>query len=298
MDKMQRHELIYAMHNGDGKACSRLIETGGISPSDRIESHTHLHHAAMYGHADVCRVLLAAKAKPNAKERILRWTPLHYAAKYGYAAACQVLLEGKADPNSVDKYGRTPLHNAAGWMHAEVCRVLLQGGANMEVRSKLGSTPVALCFNKITDGKQQSGSDLVNTLRAFLDFGINPNARDSSWTLLHHAASTGHLGACRLLLASGADVNARTDDQRTALHFAAKDGHADICAYLLEAGAKIRARDSEGMTAMAIAKKNAFADVTLALRAKATRSKMERQIPKAKPTAEEKGRKLGSGGGI
>ena len=64
--------------------------------------------------------------------------------------------------------------------------------------------------------------------------------RDRGWTELHEAAKRGHLDAVRLLLAQGADPNAREPgDNTTPLHWAAAHGHVHVVRALLDAGADV-----------------------------------------------------------
>ena len=67
---------------------------------------------------------------------------------------------------------------------------------------------------------------------------------------LHRAAAGGDEEACKLLLASGADLGARDASGAAALHFAAAAGHVAACRLLLEAGAEATARDTAGDTAL------------------------------------------------
>jgi cytohesin len=76
--------------------------------------------------------------------------------------------------------------------------------------------------------------------------GANVNARDKSGaTPLHQAALKGNLAFVTLLLQHGADVNARDGDGATPLHNAALSGHREVAALLLDKGADREARDTE-----------------------------------------------------
>jgi hypothetical protein len=81
---------------------------------------------------------------------------------------------------------------------------------------------------------------------------INVNVKDDEYgaTPLHDAAYNGHVEIARLLLQSGADVNAKDRWDRTPLHFAAIQGHVDILHLLVENGADLEAQSKNGSKAL------------------------------------------------
>lgn len=101
-------------------------------------------------------------------------------------------------------------------------------------------------------------------LEIVLSAGIDANTPTNYFgkTALMYAAQTGNIEAARLLIAAGADVNARTDsrgagnpttgcgrlerDQRSALMYAAENASEDLIQLLIEAGADTAARDTQG----------------------------------------------------
>ena len=85
----------------------------------------------------------------------------------------------------------------------------------------------------------------IDTVKAHIADGTNIDTVDD-WTAkpaLHYAAEYGHLEIVELLLANGADVNRRDDDQATPLYFAAVGGFVEVARLLLDYGADINARD-------------------------------------------------------
>jgi ankyrin repeat protein len=69
------------------------------------------------------------------------------------------------------------------------------------------------------------------------------------------------LGAVRLLLERGTDVNATDGDRDTALHCAAITGHEELVSFLLSSGADINRNGCDGMTALMYGAINGHEDV-------------------------------------
>lgn len=72
-------------------------------------------------------------------------------------------------------------------------------------------------------------------------------------SVLHVAARQGHGDFVRLLLASGAEVDARDSFVATPLHLAAQYGHDEVVGVLLAAHAKVDARKNGGLTRLHLA---------------------------------------------
>jgi uncharacterized protein len=79
-------------------------------------------------------------------------------------------------------------------------------------------------------------------------------AAHSLVTPLIRASEGGHTEVARLLLARGADPNARDATGRTALAAAAEYGDPELVRVLLQAGADPEHKDAEGRTAAASAR--------------------------------------------
>lgn len=76
-----------------------------------------------------------------------------------------------------------------------------------------------------------------------LERGADPRLADEDGdTVLHYAASNGHVRCVELLLLNGADVNARNHGYRTPLNMAAASGRVAAIRALLAAGADVNAR--------------------------------------------------------
>jgi len=80
------------------------------------------------------------------------------------------------------------------------------------------------------------------------------STRDSTGrTPLHFAAYEGHEDVVELLLAHGADVNAKADNGETPLHFAARKGYTNVVKLLWLHGADVDAKDNHGDTPLDLA---------------------------------------------
>ena len=65
---------------------------------------------------------------------------------------------------------------------------------------------------------------------------------------MQFAAPSGQKEVVELLIAEGADVNAKMDNGRTALHWAALMGHKEVAELLIANGAVVKAKENDGST--------------------------------------------------
>jgi ankyrin repeat protein len=133
------------------------------------------------------------------------------ASRVGDLKTVETFLSSGLNPDLPDRYGRTPLYYAASFNETKVVELLLAYHANP-------NAPIT---------SESAGSE----------FPISP---------LQNAASMGNLRATSMLLASGAEIEAKGATGRTALHFAALGVHLDVLQLLIEKGADLNARDAAG----------------------------------------------------
>jgi ankyrin repeat protein len=107
----------------------------------------------------------------------------------------------------------------------------------------------------------------IKLLRARLQQGVNPNARDPSGrTALLEAAKTGQLEAMRALVSAGANVNAAAPDGQTPLIEAAKHNQPEAVKLLMEAGADLNLRSRGSGSALEVAERMGHEQIAQMLR--------------------------------
>lgn len=117
--------LHLAAFFGKTEAARTLIDAGsvvGIYSRNDLWVQP-LHSAAAGRHHEVCRLLIAAGADVNAKQRH-GFTPLHTAAQHGDDEQVELLLSAGADPSTQTEGGQTPAQTADAARHVDIARRL------------------------------------------------------------------------------------------------------------------------------------------------------------------------------
>ena len=85
--------------------------------------------------------------------------------------------------------------------------------------------------------------------------GADVNAKEDlwGWTPLHYAARSGVKEIIELLIAAGADVNAKNENIFTPLHSSAIHDHKETAELLITKGADVNAKNAQGWTPLDLA---------------------------------------------
>jgi ankyrin repeat protein len=209
--------LHWASHWGDLETVKALLAAGANAKTANRYGVTALHEAAVISNLPIMEALLKAGANANATYGAGE-TPLMSAARTGNLPVVKLLLANGAAVNTIEEYrGQTALMYAVAENHPEVTKFLIDNGADPNLRSRV--------FN-LKDGVRVSGGGV------FMD---RPNG---GLTPLFFAAREGNIEAAEVLIAAGADVNAKEDQYKfTPLLTATYNGRYDFAAMLLNKGA-------------------------------------------------------------
>lgn len=101
--------------------------------------------------------------------------------------------------------------------------------------------------------KPKSEEDIVNYIN-----NLNQEEKDKN---LIDAAYNGQTNVIKLLIESGADINAKNIHGNTALIFASARGYLDIVKYLIEVGADINLKNNLGNTALMYAYNDKYKEI-------------------------------------
>src|SRR3989441_3213560 len=115
---------------GHAEAVKVLLDHGADvnqKPPSRF-ANTAVDAAVSGDHADVVRILLAARANPNVRSEA-KYTTLHKAAVHGDVQGVRMLLARGADVPAIRAGGRTPLDDAKEKGHAAIADLLRARGA-------------------------------------------------------------------------------------------------------------------------------------------------------------------------
>ena len=187
------------------------------------------------------QTLIASGADVNARAGGST-TPLHWAAASDSSESIQALIAAGADLEAKDDDGETALHEAAHSDYVHNIEALVAAGASLEAQNVKGETPL----HKAVEGSYTIAMD------ALIEAGASVHARAGNGNSVLHCAYSSP--ACTAaLVAMGADINAREQNDWKPVHMAAWGGYTRTLWVLREAGADMEARTSLGETLLHIA---------------------------------------------
>lgn len=154
----------------------------------------------------------------------------------------------------LDRRPPLDLFEAAALGRADILAELLDSGDEVDSWSADGFSPLHLAafFGRVATVR------LLLERRSPVD---RPSRNGLKVTPLHSAAAGHHAGIGALLLAAGADPNAKQQGGFVPLHAAAQNGDAALVRALLDHGADRKAVDDDGRTPAALAELKGFDEI-------------------------------------
>lgn len=259
--------LFWAAIRGSTSLTSLLLENGADPNARDCTGTTPLHVASIGGNLVVVKLLLQYGALSNAKNE---WseTPLCHAVRRGEEDITKALLENGADADAGKSSGRTPLSIAIAADSSKITQLLLARGANTEIKDVRGNTPllIAVWLNhipqrsrsimqiatsiKVTDTKD--GTAVLEATDKIDNHWIETTDTLASVRPQHTSTDPCSMTAT-ILLANGANIEAKDSDGRTPLLVAAREGCCQMMLLLLENGANIEATGPFNRTSIFVA---------------------------------------------
>jgi len=176
------------------------------------------------------------------------------AAMEGDTAQAQQMIRDGADVNARDDSGRTALMIAASNGHTYIVQLLLDSGADPAARDKQNMTALlsaeAKGFARTASLLKDSTPNGAQTAAVISPTDERAAALQKS---LQHAADKGDTKRIKALIAEGAPLNTRTENNWTPLMLATIKGHTETVQTLIEKGAEINAQNNKGWTALMFA---------------------------------------------
>jgi uncharacterized protein len=253
--------LLLAAREGCADCAQALIEGKARINLTDPENITPLLMSILNARFDTAKVLIEAGADVN------RWD------MWGRAP-----LYSAVDYNTTPRGGRPDRPSADATTALEVARMLLERGANPNMQLKLFPPYRSLGQDRGGDSMLTVGttpliraakSGDIASARLLLEHGALPDLPNNlGITPLMAAAGIGSttidirgrfrneqqgIETAKLLLAAGADVNAKRDNGQTAMHGAAQWGWTDFARAMAATGANLDVKDRAGATPLDIA---------------------------------------------
>jgi hypothetical protein len=269
--------LMWAVRNGNEEIMRRLIAGGADVKATNGDGATPMMLAIVNDRFDTAASLLALGADANDGSLyyavVMRDAPTDWRARDGSRLRAEHpnkltaldlvgrLLDAGADPNKpftgqmhsssmcCDTQGSgTPFFRAAVAADVESLRLMIAHGADLEWTPKPVKDAPPMPFGDTTGLTPLMVA--LNGGKGLLMDGGPGDIREGKIGVFREPGDRNPADAVRLLLAAGANPNAKSPKGDSALHIAAHDGRLEPIRELVAGGASVDLRNAKGLTAL------------------------------------------------
>jgi ankyrin repeat protein len=146
--------LHWAAEGGHTDAVNLLLEAGAAVNGTNKYGRTPLYNAAYKDRLEATRLLLSHGAKTAVRDKD-DLSPLDIAIEWNHPAIVKVLIAAGADVNARNRSGSsTPLHDAVYRSQVEIVRMLLEGGAQVNAVNSSRQTPLSVAGGSSPENRQ------------------------------------------------------------------------------------------------------------------------------------------------
>ena len=242
----------------------KLIEVKPAEPvveakPAKAKEDSELLDAAKNGNIEVVKQRLAAGADVQSRCTECEGTALSHAASGGHIEIAELLIAAGADVNAKNDFGFTPLDNAEVYAGLQPRHATFDKLITDFIRKHGGKSGESLKAKESIHIAAKTGN--IKAVKQHLAAGVDVNAKGSGAfgfgammggggerTPLSWATSGAHKEVAELLIAEGADVNAKDEHGGTPLHQAASWKKKEMVELLIAEGADVNAKKDRGMT--------------------------------------------------
>ena len=275
--------LHLSARNGSYELLTFFVDIGTDIHLKTNKGQNCLHIAALYGHLNVCKILIDKHNFDVHMNDNDGWTALHFCAKNDSYELISYFAGVANDIYLKTSQGKNCLHIAALQGNTSLWKKLIGTyNFNVHVTDNDGRTPFHILaeqgnYELLTDFigrgtdihlKDNQGQNYLhiatlhghfNFCKALIDeqkFDVHMTDNDGL-TALHFAAKNGSYELLRYFVGIGIDIHLKTNDGRNCLHIAVLNGHLNLCKTLIDKHKfDIRVTDNEGWTALHFSAEN------------------------------------------